>query len=1368
MKTPIPVSVKQAWGGHYTPQTDHPSVHLKQLTTQIRRIQSLKHRVVKKERLGQLEYLDNQLAEEWDKIMRAVGFQGGFACWMGQFVELTPVPLEVPDSAYLYDLEQILRFHTDDKVAILNRQSKEHSKFMMHLDQKLYGKKEAFRKIREVGPGTLTQIKTTYTTQAKVVQQPGDGTIQLQLDNLDTIDLEQTFRINGSIADPIDFHPPFLDVMLHESELRFEPEVELTQERSSVDPNDLAKELNQYWSQFWLSHDWNSIHDQDAWPDFTRLLEGMRAFPPIVMQTNSVQLWQSAIKKLKSTTSRGICGWAADELKQLPSNAIEALIHAFEKLLTTGMPAWMMTAKTIPLAKEENAEHPKKTQPITVLSLIYRLWGRCMTQQILQAWSRILPKSCTGFLPGRDPHWMMYQLQVKLEKTHRNLQEQSLGGLTLDIVKCFNCLPRLPCKMLLSLLGVPNQILEFWYLSIGKMFRNWQIDGQIIRGTAASTGLPEGDTWSVLAMIAVNVHLDELLKNLEVILNTYADNWSYATEDVQKHEPTIRILLQFAKALKLTLDWNKTWIWGTDQAHQQTLAQIGKRLLPEQTTLHKVNNARELGYIMHYKMQAFRGTQQQRHDLALARLKKIQKLSVTLQTKAHIAQSSCVTKALFGTHFYATGQRFFDELRSAICSALTGGKHNAQTFLACSCLSRYVMDPELYAIRQALIHARTYLMFAEQHEKHDFLHIVSTSQKRPAHTLGPAGALQYYLSKLGWTCGKNGTIQVAAFVSLNICDANLADLFYWMERAWMEHVSLQVASRKSMRGFPVVDNQQTIRVFSALSDEAQKILALDLTGGFMTKSQKQHFDDTETSTCDFCSQTDSYEHRMLECSFTQNIRDQFPQVMQFLSEHDLIHVHFPLHFSGPWREFYDTLHFHQAPRTCAPIDHQCIEIFTDGSCKLPSDPNGRWAAFAAVRPITPKDVILSKLTYDVTDLLQNHFEIVTIGMCVGKQTIPRAELQCVLALLPLSLNTTVITDSSYVISAADLVTETADIRCLHKSNNFDLLQKLHFHAHAGELPNFRKVKAHQTLMINDQALKWDRIGNQVADAAAKIAAETLAQDLTKGLLEQAKEDSAHRIFLKQQYLCRYEMAIQRAKHLKPDADRNKDDGGVQLRDILRWNPQPTVLFAPSPDMADIAKVSRWGQKFSMLVMQWLATLKWPTQRETLSPPVGITWIELITNFLLTTQHTIPIKETNEDGSWRYICNETHSQYDFHNFNFGQVCLSFSGCIRHLQKLSDQKLLPSVETTLVRSICILGGGVYKTGFHLRPVMQQQDLTLQLVQTYVVEHLHGGKTIFDAIPVIPNQPPIITNDLVSETAVCSKDIESRVKRWLKRTR
>ena len=249
VQTPNPISVKQAWGGHYTPQTDHPSIHLKQLTKQIRRIQSLKHRVLKYERQGNFMHQEDQLMEEWSKILAAAGFQGGFACWMVQFVELNPVPLEVPQSTYLYDLEQILRFHADDKVAFLNRQSREHSKFMMQLDQK-YGKKEAFRKVKEVGPGTLTQIKTTFSTQARVLHQPGDGTIQLKIDKLDAIDLEKSFQINGYVADPIDFQPPILEAMLHEAERRFDPTVEITQERISVDPMDFAKELNQYWSHF--------------------------------------------------------------------------------------------------------------------------------------------------------------------------------------------------------------------------------------------------------------------------------------------------------------------------------------------------------------------------------------------------------------------------------------------------------------------------------------------------------------------------------------------------------------------------------------------------------------------------------------------------------------------------------------------------------------------------------------------------------------------------------------------------------------------------------------------------------------------------------------------------------------------------------------------------------------------------------------------------------------------------------------------------------------------------------------------------------------------------------------------------------------
>ena len=1368
IQAPLPTSIKQAWGGHYTPNTDHPSMQLKQLTKQMRRVQSLKHRVLKFERQGMQHGHEFQLVEEWTAIMKAAGFKSGFACWIGQFVELQPVPLDVPHSGYLYDLEQLLKFHTDDLVSNLNRQSKVHAKFMANLDQKLYGKKEAFRKTKETGPGVLTQIHTETSFKALILQQPGDGTIQIKLKETDCLDVSKSFQINGQIAEPIDFRPPVLEAMIHNADQTFDIEVDITQERLSVDPDEIADELNKYWQQFWGAHDWNSVYDEDSWPDFQYLLAGIRRFPDIAIQTNSVNLWQNAITKLKATTSRGICGWAADELKLLPTKAIEGLIEAFESILHQGMPQWMMCAKTIPLAKEEHASHPKKTRPITVLSLLYRLWGRCMTQQILQAWSKILPTSCTGFLPGRDPHWMIYKLQVLLERTQYNNQQSSLGGLTLDIVKCFNCLPRLPCKLLLNILGVPTHILEFWYKSINRMTRNWQIDGQMLKGLAASAGLPEGDTWSVLAMIAVNVHLDEVLKHLDLILNTYADNWSYATDDPSKHLPAVRLLLQFARALKLTLDWNKTWIWGTDDDHREALKQVGRDLLPAEVELQKVNFARELGYILHYRLQAFRGTQQERHDKALIRLKKLQRLPVTLQTKAHIAQSSCVTKALFGTHLYLAGKRYFEELRGAICNALTGGKHNAQPYLACMCLSKYVCDPELFAIRQSILHAREFLTFATPDDFVAFLSIASQTSKKPAQLLGPAGAFAAYIGKLGWQCGMQGDLQVSAFVTLHIVHSNLEVLFEWSERAWMQYVSETVSTRKNLRSFPLVDNKQTIRVFSAMPDEVQKVLALDLTGGFMIKSQKQHFDSTETLQCDFCEMEDSYEHRILHCAATQTIRDRYPQVVEFLTEHNHLHVLFPLHYEAPWKEFHMTLHMNQAEPATPIFDVACSEIFTDGSCQLPSEVNSRWAAFAAVKPISTKQQILSLSKYDAKDLLQHHFEIVTVGLCKGDQTIPRAELQCVLALLPQPTQVTIVTDSNYVLYAKDLVLGTQDVRMLHKQANYDLLQKLHRQTQAHPMPGFRKVRAHQTLSCSDMDLRWDRIGNMVADEAAKAAANNLAKDFTTDLRRQADTDRQMRQHLQQQYMFRYEMSVLRAKKAQSARSGEQADQDMQLRDVLNWDPQPNVQFAQPPEMVEISKISRWGQKFSMLVMQWLATLIWPTEAERTSPPVGITWIELIINFLLTTQHSIPVKQTDTGGGWRYVCRETHPQFDFSQFNFGQVCLSFSGCLRHLQHLAMQPLLPSLDTTHVRSIYILGGNVFKNGLRHRPKMALQEETMNLTQLYLVNNKHGGKTIFDAIPEVTVQDPIIFNDLESLPGDNHKEIDRRVRMWLKQRR
>ena len=162
------------------------------------------------------------------------------------------------------------------------------------------------------------------------------------------------------------------------------------------------------------------------------------------IDVTSISLWKDAIKSIKSKTATGVCGWTADELKGLPDNTLLDLIEVFRRYTKDGFPQWFMQARVIPLAKKPQATDPKFSRPITILSLLYRLWSRVVTRQILQNWTDKLPVSITGFLPGRSPGKLLYELQFRLESIYQGKSSQQLGGVTLDLVKAFNLLPRIP------------------------------------------------------------------------------------------------------------------------------------------------------------------------------------------------------------------------------------------------------------------------------------------------------------------------------------------------------------------------------------------------------------------------------------------------------------------------------------------------------------------------------------------------------------------------------------------------------------------------------------------------------------------------------------------------------------------------------------------------------------------------------------------------------------------------------------------------------------------------------------------------------------------------------------------------------------
>lgn len=112
---------------------------------------------------------------------------------------------------------------------------------------------------------------------------------------------------------------------------------------------------------------------------------------------DDLETWKHSLQHTKSSTARGSCGWAADEMKHLPDNVLTSLQHILRDLFMDGFPDFLMAAKVVPLEKEFGTVKVGKTRPITVASLIYRFWSRTIVQTLLVQWASWMPPAITGF-----------------------------------------------------------------------------------------------------------------------------------------------------------------------------------------------------------------------------------------------------------------------------------------------------------------------------------------------------------------------------------------------------------------------------------------------------------------------------------------------------------------------------------------------------------------------------------------------------------------------------------------------------------------------------------------------------------------------------------------------------------------------------------------------------------------------------------------------------------------------------------------------------------------------------------------------------------------------------------------------------------
>lgn len=216
--------------------------------------------------------------------------------------------------------------------------------------------------------------------------------------------------------------------------------------------------------------------------------------------------------------------------------------------------------------------------------------------------------------------------------------------------------------------------------------------------------------------------------------------------------------------------------------------------------------------------------------------------------------------------------------------------------------------------------------------------------------------------------------------------------------------------------------------------------------------------------------------------------------------------------------------------------------------------------------------------------------------------------------------------------------------------------------------------------------------------------------------------------------------------------------------------EPAVSYDTSQledqELQDIVHASRWGSKYTDLFLQWISTLQWPDpEHERDDGDPGISWLELMINFELQTQCSIPL-QCGQDGEKYYrhyedILGWTRDQCSLHD-----VLYSFQGSFSHIEQLANTELIPSALRGKVKSIYQLGAGAGHRGLTTRPQMHCQEATMNLLSKFLeATRLGTNNSRLTHLPNIPEREACFTARFAVPAEVNLRDRRHRLKQRLK---
>ena len=401
------------------------------------------------------------------------------------------------------------------------------------------------------------------------------------------------------------------------------------------------------------------------------------------------------------------------------------------------------------------------------------------------------------FFLGWCPHIPLVErppmLSLEIESNHAN--GFTTCGAVLDVVKCFNHLPRTPLFGVLKHLGAPPQVLRAWSQALALMERRFSIRGSVGDPLRSSTGFAEGCSLSVAAMVAANELVSTWMarQTPHVMLISYVDNLELFCRDPFDLMQSTRKLEEILGLMDLEVDKNKTYLWSTNGAFRKVFILNGYNVKTA---------ARDIGAHMQYTRQATNFTITQKIDSFKERWKSLALSPATYDQKLKAAKAVAYPNMLHGIASAHIGDPWFEDIRTAAMRALGEHKPGCSPVLHLSLFEHPSADPGFYALWITISYCRQYL--TPEVCGPQFAHIASlTHRKKPE--VGPCAVVMHRLSKIFWQWDLSGFFRDVWQQPIDLWETPIQELAARTTESWRYKVACEVSSRQTFLGLAQCD-----------------------------------------------------------------------------------------------------------------------------------------------------------------------------------------------------------------------------------------------------------------------------------------------------------------------------------------------------------------------------------------------------------------------------------------------------------------------------------------------------------------------------------------------------------------------------------